>query len=380
MHCTELRTIFRNRDGTAVSWFHPRATLMPDRRLVMTMQPITGSDYFHEIYLTESTDEGRSWSQPTHLPVFDRVEHANGIVEGVCDVVPQFHPQSDSILALGHNVYYRDGSLFDTLGKDVQADASNPRLQRHPTYAVRDRHGRWSAIQTLAYDPFSACNIYTAGCSEFIVEDDGTLLIAMSFGHWNRLDRMVTVVHCRFDGHTLTAARHGSIHELPIERGLLEPSLARHEGRTYMTVRAEDGHGHVGVADDGLHFQTLRPWTWEDGTPLAMSTTQQHWLQLGGRLHLVYTRQSELNRDVMRWRAPLYAAEVDTDHLVLRRASERVIIPMYRARDGSVARMGNFHTTEISADEAIVTVGETLPDRNWQGDTLLARVHAGDGP
>ena len=39
-----------------------------------------------------------------------------------------------------------------------------------------------------------------------------------------------------------------------------------------------------------------------------------------------------------------------------------------------VPRMGNFHTTAVSADESIVTVGECLPAAGYQGETLLARV------
>ena len=39
-----------------------------------------------------------------------------------------------------------------------------------------------------------------------------------------------------------------------------------------------------------------------------------------------------------------------------------------------VPRMGNFHTTAVSPDESIVTVGECLPSSGYQGETLLARV------
>ena len=108
-----------------------------------------------------------------------------------------------------------------------------------------------------------------------------------------------------------------------------------------------------------------------------MSTTQQRWLQHGDTLFLVYTRRTEANRNVFRWRAPLWVAEVDRDRLCLRRDTERVVLPMkgdgVNDPDG-VPRMGNFHTTAVSADESVVTVGECLPSSGYQGETLLARV------
>ena len=39
-----------------------------------------------------------------------------------------------------------------------------------------------------------------------------------------------------------------------------------------------------------------------------------------------------------------------------------------------VARMGNFMPVNATVEESWVTVGETLPDDGWKGDTLLARI------
>jgi hypothetical protein len=160
-------------------------------------------------------------------------------------------------------------------------------------------------------------------------------------------------------------------------RGLLEPSLASLDGRFYLTIRAEDGRGYVSASDDGLRWEPQRAWCWDDGEPLVMSTTQQHWLPHAGRLCLVYTRKAEENVNVMRWRAPLFMAEVDRATLRLIRASERVVLPLIG--DGindptHVARMGNFHTVSATPDESWVTEGEILPADGWRGDTLLARI------
>ena len=39
-----------------------------------------------------------------------------------------------------------------------------------------------------------------------------------------------------------------------------------------------------------------------------------------------------------------------------------------------VARMGNFHTTNVTPNQSWVTVGETLPEDGWKGDTLLGKI------
>jgi hypothetical protein len=109
-----------------------------------------------------------------------------------------------------------------------------------------------------------------------------------------------------------------------------------------------------------------------------MSTTQQRWLTHSDSLFLVYTRKAETNRNVFRWRAPLFLAQVDLKKLTLIRRTETVVLPLIG--DGinqaqHVARMGNFHVVNASARESWVTVGETLPNDGWKGDTLLARIH-----
>ncbi len=62
------------------------------------------------------------------------------------------------------------------------------------------------------------------------------------------------------------------------------------------------------------------------------------------------------------------------------RSSERVVLPLIGdgiADPSHVARMGNFHTVAAAPGESWVTVGETLPEDGWRGDTLLGRVRWG---
>jgi hypothetical protein len=162
-----------------------------------------------------------------------------------------------------------------------------------------------------------------------------------------------------------------------VGRGLLEPSLVKWRDRFFVTLRAEDDRGYVATSDDGLDFSDKRPWTWDDGEPLTMSTTQQHWLPHSEGLFLVYNRKNASNVNVPRWRAPLFMAQVDPDKLRLLRDTERVVLPLVgdgvKAPD-DVAYSGNFHPVNASPEESWVTDGEMLPKRGYKGDLLLSRI------
>ena len=188
---------------------------------------------------------------------------------------------------------------------------------------------------------------------------------------------MVAGVRAAFDGQTLRVASVGPPLHNPQGRGLLEPSVTRFGGQFWMTMRAEDNRGYVAVSADGLHWGKKRTWAWDDGAPLVTSTTQQHWLTHSDGLFLVYTRQDPTNANVIRWRSPLWVAQVDPRRRCLLRATERVALPLVgdgvRAPDG-VALMGNFHVTNASPLESWITVGEWMPRQQYRGDVLLARI------
>ncbi|WP_152054348.1 exo-alpha-sialidase [Tautonia marina] len=359
--------IFPGRRG-GTTWFHPRPCMVPAADgpvALMTLQSIGGSDVFGPVHWTTSPDLGRSWNPPDPIPGLGRRDLGDGWEVGVCDVVPEYHAQTNSVLAIGHNVYYEGGVL------------ARPQRRRWPVSVVRSPDGHWSEPRRLEWDDPRGSAIYTCGCSQRVALDDGDVLVPLSFGPEGRTHRSVTTVRCSFDGRDLRIRDVGSELVDTSGRGLLEPSLARLEGRFYLTIRAEDDRGYVSVSDDGLRWEPQRPWCWDDGEPLVMSTTQQHWLPHSDGLFLVYTRRDEANVNVMRWRAPLYVSEVDRDRLRLIRSSERVVLPLLG--DGiddptHVARMGNFHTVAATPEESWVTVGETLPEDGWRGDTLLARV------
>ena len=350
------------------TWWHPRPCRVPapgGDEVLMTTQTVSGSDYFGPVHWSATRDGGRTWSDPAPIPGLGRRVLEDRLEEGVCDVVPEYHPATDTVLAVGHNVFYRDGKL------------ARPARQRHPVYVVRDRSGTWSQPRKLEWNDPRAGGIYTCGCGQRVTLESGDVLMPISFGPMDRRDRGVSTLLCSFDDSELAVRQAGGELRLAVKRGLLEPSIVRWGGRFFMTIRAEDGHGYFSTSDDGLAWAPARPWEWDDGEAPAVSTTQQHWLDHSDGLWLVYTRRSEENVHVFRWRSPLYVARVDAESLRLVRSSERIVLPLIG--DGvhdpdHVARMGNFHTLNASPTESWVTVGETLPNDGWKGDTLLARI------
>jgi hypothetical protein len=364
----ERSILFNGRAG-GTTWFHPRACMIPTSAgplAFMTLQSITGSDVFGHVNWSMSRDLGKSWTPPQKIAALGRHPTRNELTEGVCDVVPEYHPQTGTVLAIGHNVYY-----------DKAGRLARPQLERYPVYVVRTPDGRFSHADKLDWDDPRGTAIYTCGCAQRVTLPDGRVLIPISFAPKGQTARSVGSVLCAFDGRTLTIEQSGNELSNGIKRGLLEPTLARFQGTFHMTIRAEDNRGYVTSSYDGLTWQPQRPWCWDDGQPLTMSTTQQRWLPHAGGLYLVYTRKADKNVNVFRWRAPLYLARVDTEKLCLIRATERVVFPLIG--DGvndprHVARMGNFHTVAATPNESWVTVGECLPHDDWRGDLLLARI------
>ncbi len=356
----------RGRDGSGHAWFHPRACMIPGEdgpTAFMTLQTIGGSDYFGPVHWMESHDLGRTWSDPKPVPPLGRVPQTDGAEEGVCDVVPEYRPPTQSVLALGHNVFYR-GPKF-----------SSDQPPRRPTYAVWQA-GRWSERRHLEWDDPRGSYIFTNNCGQRVTLPNGDILLALSFGVKGQ-PRSVSGAICSFDGKTLAIRKVGEELIHTQGRGLLEPSVTRFKDRFYLTLRAEDQRGYVTAGENGLSWAPKRAWAWDNGEPLAMSTTQQHWLPHSDALFLVYTRRDPSNAHVIRWRAPLFMAQVDTEKLCLIRATERIVLPLVGGgvrEPDRVALMGNFHTTPASIHESWVTVGEWQPRHGARGDLLLARV------
>lgn len=357
------------------SFFHPKATLLPGNILAMSLQAIRGSDYFGSIQITCSSDNGNCWEKPQEIPTLNRRMIGKGLAEAVCDVVPDYHPQHNKLLAIGHNVYYSHVKFMDTLGF-FKPEEKSIDLRRLSIYSVRDSQGNWSERKNIYFEEFKDHICFVCGCSQKVILPDGKMLIPSVTGRADRRDLSAVCLLCDFDGEEIKVLKRGNLLELPVNRGLLEPSIALYKSRFFLTLRAEDGYGYLSSSDDGLNWNPVKAWSWENGLKLSMSTTQQHWLELGGKLYLVYTRKNGENNNVLRWRAPLFIAECDTDRLCLKHDTEQIVFPMkpHPENPESIGLMGNFHPLALSETEAIITVGEMRPEMNFRGDTLLAQL------
>ncbi len=368
----EKQTLWSNRDGKSQTWFHPRVCMFPgpdgQSWALMTLQVIGGSDYFGPVHWSISKDQGRTWSTPEPIPAFGRdpVPGRGDLKAGVCDVVPEYHPQTNTILAMGHVVFYK-GDYF----------ATGEQLARYPVYATRTSDGTWSERKILQWDDPRGANLYSNGCGQRTVLPNGDIQMSFTFGP-GPTNRMVSGVRAKYDGNQLTVAEVGPPIHNPVGRGLLEPSVTKYKDQFWITIRAEDNRGYLSVSPDGLNWEEKTAWAWDDGTPLEMSTTQQHWLTHSDGLFLVYTRKDPTNENVARWRAPLWVAQVDTEKRCLIKESEQVVLPLVGDGIGNpnqVGMMGNFHVNNVSPNESWVTVGEMMPRDGYKGDVLIGRIY-----
>jgi len=366
----KLDTVYQQWDGD-FCWFHPRAGAIPGAgkdgapAVVMTTQKwfVKVSDYFSTLSDLRTDDLGATWEGPTERPVLGWRDIGGGITEGICDFTPGWHAPTGKLLAFGHTVRYENERLM-----------AEPRA-RSTSYSVYDLQTReWTPWQTVEMpDPekfFSA----GSGCGQWITETDGTLLVPFYFKKRSKDARQpatTTVMRCRFDGEKVAYVEHGNEMTTEVPRGFGEPSITFMGGRYYMTIR-NDVKGHVAVSDDGLHYESPRPWCFDDGEELGSYNTQQHWATHSEGLFLVYTRRGANNDHIIRNRAPLFIAQVDPERLCVLRATERVAVPERGAM------LGNFGVATINADETWITVGEGMHGdaaaRGANGSVFAARI------
>ncbi len=331
-------------------FFHP-AVCRDGSGLLMTLQTFEGcGDTYGPVMVSTSGDAGVSWSAPTGIPALKTVDQGNGIREGVADVRPFFHPKTGSVLAIGCTTFYGKGGHI-TEDHDFDQD----RYRKHPVYAIKGADGIWSERKVLTHGFFEDSPDWRVACPQLVVLPDGDVIVPVYFrAHSSRTDYSVCTIRCTYDGRCLKVEDVGTVLNSNRGRGLLEPSIAMLADTFYLTVRAEDDCGYLATSTDGLNWGSIEPWRWDDGTVLTTSTTQQHWLAIADRLFLVYTRKDETNGDVMRWRSPLFMAELDPIHNCLVRATEQTVLPLIR-REGNPNLLGNFHVSSLTSDTSMVS-------------------------
>ena len=353
-------------------WCHPRAGIVPNGgqnalpRVVMTMNTldVVGSDVFKGVFGMSTDDLGRDWTEPRELaalaPRYETIDAQERPV-AVSDFWPRWHTASKTLLGTGHTVVYTP-----------EWRVADPR-PRHTSYSIYDpKTDEWAAWQKLQMPGTDKFHDAGAGCVQRFDEADGSILLPIYFRPSGKNSR-VTVARCTFDGRELRFQEHG--HELFIDdktRGLHEPSLTRFNGEYFLTIR-NDKRGFITRSKDGLHFEPIKPWKFDDDTDLGNYNTQQHWVTHSDGLFLVYTRRGANNDHVFRHRAPLFMAQVDPERLRVIRRTEQVLVPERGAR------LGNFGVTDVSENETWVTVSEWM--QKWGPDYVLPvdNEHGSDG-
>ncbi|MEZ6031890.1 MAG: glycerophosphodiester phosphodiesterase family protein [Planctomycetaceae bacterium] len=330
-------------------WVHARAGVIPASDpgtpplAVMTSQPlmITGSDVFYALNSAISRDLGKTWSPLTPQTEFERWKIDERTEETICDFTPAWHQATKTMLGTGQTVRYFDNKVMDV-------------RPRSTAYSVYDQAtNTWGKPQTLKMPGDTRFQNCGAGSVQRFDLPDGDILLPVYFKDPQATQYSVTVCLCHFDGTDMTYVRHGSELTVDVKRGLYEPSITRFGDRFYLTLRNDD-HGYVASSTDGLHYDSPRQWTFDDGSELGNYNTQQHWVTHPAGLFLIYTRRGANNDHVFRHRAPLFIAQVDPEKLHVIRSTEQILVPERGAR------LGNFGVVNVTAQETWVVAAEWM--------------------
>ncbi len=352
-------------------WFHPRVAPLPgfgkdgQPAVIMTIQKhLAADDHYSGMYFLRTNDLGQTWTGPVEIPELAWQKGSNNETIAVCDVTPGWHAKSGKLIAVGIKLRYspQGGQLVD-----------QPR-SHECAYATFDpRTDKWTPWKMLAMPESDGKFFLVApGCVQWLAQPDGTLLVPIYFKGREGSDYKVTVLHCDFDGQEMRYLKHGD--ELAIDggRGFCEPSLAFYQGKYYLTLR-NDARGYVTAGKDGLHFEPVRTWTFDDGQDLGSYNTQVHWLVHSDGLFLTYTRRGANNDHITRNRAPIFVAQVDVEKLQVLRKTEHELLPERGVM------LGNFGATAITPQESWVTDAEYILSakphpRGADGTVWLGRV------
>ncbi len=343
---TLSREVLRSGFDGKTNWVHARAGVIPGPGPVgvMTMQKmrLDRSDFFFGIHSLASRDRGRTWSEPVPQSGLDRRSEGDVIV-GISDFWPKWHAATGRLLGIGHTVRYQGDHLVPSATR-----------RRETAYSVYDADRQaWAPWRILELPDEPRFHGAGAGCVQRFDLPDGTILLPFYFKPMGTDPYQTAVLRCDFDGDRLRVREIGEPIAVPVARGVYEPSLTRHRGRFFLTLR-NDQAGYVTTSEDGLRYRPPVPWTFDDGSPLGNYNTQQHWVTHERGLHLVYTRRGADNDHVFRHRAPLFIARVDPERLCVIRATEQILVPNHGAR------LGNFGVTEVTPNETWITVTEWM--------------------
>ena len=362
-------------------WTHARSAAVPaDTPLVITTMSMTlksGSDVYHDLYQVVTRDMGKTWSQPQVIPSL-KVNKTGDGYRSMADMWPQWHLASKKILNIGTSPFYANDKTHVGSKKEV-------------TYAVYDPDTRqWSNAKKLSLPEKDhdgrVLLAPAAGSAQWLELPGGDILLPIFYYKItdeqastadeetfsvrnqmksNDLGFATIVARCSFDGTTLKYKEHGDELTLNQGRGVYEPSITFFKGEYFLTMRS-DQSAHVAKGDDGIHFDAMKEWVFDNDSILGSYNTQQHWVTHTDGLFLVYTRRGANNDNVFRHRAPLFMAQVDVNSLKVIRSTEKIVVP------SRGVGLGNFGVSDINENETWITVGEYMRgEKNVEADNSV---------
>ncbi len=342
-------------------FFHPAIAPLNDGRWLMTVQRYENSDCYGAPEYLLSDDEGGHWSAPAPIQALYTQSLDHGLRLGIADVRPFAAPDGRHVVAIGCDTVYtpRGCAAWD---KDAPAAHVESRGSFYSVFDVEKQS--WGPRRMLRDPRLAPDKLWRIACAQVAFTPNGDWLLPVYFEYGKPIIHegfqsprfAVRTVRARLVGDELQIQEWGRVLYFENARGFIEPSVVRHGRSYYLTIRAEDGAGYVTSCADGLNWQDPAAWHFDNGTRLATDSTQQHWLPIGEKLLLIYTRDNGENASIMRFRAPLFAAEVELngETPVLKKATETVVLPR-RIHAGQDGLLGNFHACALSDGSGLVS-------------------------
>ncbi len=372
--------VFNGR-STNRCWFEPHFCLVPNKTepfVIGTAWQLNSNDHGIRMFFI-GDNSGKQWKPPFQsqglqvYPLEDYVfEHTR--------VYPFYHKKTNTLIGIGRTHFTRDAGL-ELEWNRYKMEWFVPGFQSRLGYSLwNDDKQDWEHWTEIKFENKSLYGINTLGGRVF-EEEDGTVLMSFAKnegGIWK-----CGTLRIQFDGERVDILEIGPVIGDDRPGGICEPDIVKIGGTYLMTIRSEYGvaeqqHDHRmynAISYDGVNWEDLKPWQWDNGAAVETQNTQQKWLKHGDCLYLVYTRINELSNGVFRSRAPLWISKVDIDNRVLVKSSEKIVFPQ------NGARVCNFDAVSVTEKEAWVMSGEWLlqqvPDMQ-KGQRFYANIPGGD--
>lgn len=203
-------------------WSQSRAAVIPGnpQRVLITTQQIEkqGSHGYRDVFITETTDGAKTWSEPKRIESLARSQSADGRERVMGDIYPQWHAATSKLLLTG--------KTFGFLTNAKDNAAKDDRSMERVAYAVYDpANDKWSAMKLIDLPPDDHMGHPiiepNAGCNQRFDLPNGDILLPIRYRADPKVRCYTTIVaRCVFDGETLAYREHGSEMTVPKPRGL----------------------------------------------------------------------------------------------------------------------------------------------------------------